>query len=310
MTTAYSAAIDTSDIEISFATEATWGTSPASGFTALRLTGESLSESKQRNRPQEINPSGVVSHAITTQVGVEGAINIALSASTFDDFFAAAVNGAWATTHLENDVPPTITTFSIQKKLAAALWLHYKGCYVTGFSLNASVGGFVEGSFNLMAKSEVNATAALGGTVTPAATGRVMDTVAGVANIEIAGVPVTVPIQSIQLNVTKNGARSQFAIGSSAAQGIGRGTLDVNGSLVMYFKDFTQYSLYKAETDVSLNFDLTDDTGAGYTFTLPVVTLMNPTIVAGGPDSDVMAEFQLEGNPDATNIILEMDILT
>lgn len=311
MTTLYSAAIDTSDIEVSFYPEAVWGTAvTAVAYEAIRLTGESLSENKQRNRPQEINPSGVVSHAITTQVGVEGALNFALSVATFDDFLAGAVNGAWATDHLENAVPPEITTFTIQKKLASNLWLQYRGCYMTGFSLNAAVGNFVEGSFNVMAKSEVNATAQLGSSVTAAPSGRVIDTVSGVASIQIDDVAVTVPIQAIQLNVQKQGARSQFAIGSSDSQGIGRGTLDVNGSVTMYFKDFVQYQLYKDETDIKFEFQLLDDQGDGYTITLPVVTLMNPTIVAGGPDSDVMAEFQLEGNPDAAGTIIEIDRVT
>lgn len=309
MTTLYSAAIDTSDIELSFCEEVTWGTSPTTTYTPIRLTGESLSESKQRARPQEINPSGVVSHAITTQVGVEGALNFALSNLTFDKFLAAALNGAWATGHLENDVPPTITTFTIQKKLASALWLRYAGCYLTGFSINASVGGFVEGSFTVMAKSEAKATATLG-TVATGTTGRVIDTVSGVGSIEFNDVAFSVPIQSIQLNVTKDGARQQFAIGSADAKGIGRGTLNVTGSIVMYFANFDQYDLYKSEADTKIEFSLTDSGADGYKFTLPAATLMNPTIVAGGPDSDVMAEFQLEGNPDSNGVILMIDTVT
>jgi hypothetical protein len=304
MTTNYSAAIDTSDIVLAYCEEVTWGTSPTTNYTALRVTGESLSESKQRTRPAEINPSGVVSHALTTQVAVEGAINFALSATTFDAFIAAALNSAFAGNSVSNAT--AVTTFTIQKQLAAALFLQYAGCYVTSFSLNAAVGGFVEGSFGLIAKNEATGIATLG-TVDAAPVGRVIDTVAGVAGLELNGTPLTVPIQSLQLNLTKQNARSQFAIGSSASQGLGRGTIDLNGTVSMYFKDFTMYNLYKSETDVSLELDLLDDLGAGYHLTLPAVTLMNPSIVAGGPDTDVMAEFQLEGNPDENNVILTID---
>ena len=303
MSTNYSVAIDTSDIVVAYGEEVVWGTLPSVAFKALRLTGESLSENKTRARPQEINPSGVVSHAITTQVAVEGAFNVAFSSGTFDDFMAGALNSTFAAGTVSNGV--AVRSFFIEKKLAAALYLRYAGCYVTGWTLNAAVGGFVEGSFNLMAKSEVKATASGStGAVVAAPTGRVMNTVSGVANIEINGAPITSPAQSIQLNVTKQNARSQFAIGTADAQGIGRGTIDVSGTIQLYFEDFTMYDLYKAETDVVVEFDITDDQGDGYHINLPAVTLMNPSIVAGGPDTDVLAEFQLEGNPDATNIIM------
>src|SRR6188768_601425 len=96
MSTNYSVAIDTSDIVVSYGEEVVWGTLPAVAFKALRITGESLSENKQRSRPLEINPSGVVSHAITTQVGVEGSLNFALSADTFDDFIAGSLNSVFS----------------------------------------------------------------------------------------------------------------------------------------------------------------------------------------------------------------------
>lgn len=302
MSTDYSAAIDTSDMTFSYGEEVVWGTLPAVAFKALRLTGESLSENKQRARPQEINATGVVSHAITTQVGVEGALNMALSGDTFDDFIAGALNSTFAGGTVSNGV--AFRSFYLQKKMATALWLRYAGVYVTSFQLNASVGNFVEGSFGLMAKSEAKAVAdASTGAITAAPSGRVIDTVAGVAGLEIDDVAITTPIQSLQINLTKQNARAQYAIGSADAQGMGRGTIDVSGTVSMYFKDFTMYDLYKNETDIKLDVDLTDDLGDGYRITLPAVTLMNPTIVAGGPDQDVMAEFQLEGNPLA-NVIM------
>ena len=308
----YSAAIDTSDFEVSYAKELTWGVASTSvAYKALRLTGESLSENKQRSRPQEINPSGVVSHAITTQVGVEGSLNFALSADTFDDFIAGALNSVFAGTPGSVSNGVVINTLTIQKRLGPAagnLWLQYTGCYVTQFQINASVGAFVEGSFTVMAKSEVSGVTQLGTSVTAAPTGRVMDTVAGVATIKLNDVAFTTPLQSIQLTVQKQGARAQYAIGSSAAQGMGRGTIDLSGTVSMYFKDFTMYDKYKSETDVKLEFSLVDNTGDGYKFTIPAASLMNPTIVAGGPDTDVMAEFQLEGNPVA-GVILTIDVL-
>lgn len=396
MSTGYSAAIDTSDIKLAYVEETAWGVVPAGppAFQQVRLTGESLSESKQRSRPNEIRPDGVVSHAITTQVGVEGSMNFALSAGTFDEFFEGALNATgWSTpvnisgaTDISVTAPSTIASSStnfvtsnitvgqwirvsgfteaannsyfrvtavstnsmtvegsflttesagdsisitgskivngtafhsyvLEKQLASNLFLNYLGSYVTQLQINASVGNFVEGSIGLLAKAEASATSTVSsGAYTAATTGRVIDTVAGVAQIFLNGSAIAAPAQSLQLSITKQNARAQYAIGSDAAQGMGRGTIDVSGSLSLYFKDFTMYDYYKNETDVRISFRLTDNTGAGYMFTLPAATLMNPSIVAGGPDSDVLAEFQLEGNPSGTapysGVICQIDTFT
>ncbi len=398
MTTNYSAAIDTSDVQLAFAEETTWGTAPTQAYAAtitgtyqmLRLTGESIAESKQRTRPQEINPTGVVSNAVTTQVSTEGGVNFALSAPTvtsnvilksYEQFLCAVIgandfapevsvsatscttttivgtgmatipantwimvsgcvaqpgnNGWWKTTNA-NSTATTITlaanqalvaetvaitvrytpqltngtnfrSFTFEKKLASNLYLTAKGAQVTQFQLNASVGGFAEGSFNVMAKEITTGTS-----ITPtngytaAPVGRVINTVSGVAKVWMDGNVLSAPAQSFQLNLQRQNARAQYAIGSSGAQGMGKGTLDVNGTLSLYFKDFTMYNYYRNETAVNIELALMDANYGGYVLTIPAATLMNPSIVAGGPDTDVMAEFQLEGNPSA-GVIFKLD---
>jgi hypothetical protein len=89
-----------------------------------------------------------------------------------------------------------------------------------------------------------------------------------------------------------------------------RGTIDVSGTMSVYFTDFTLYALYKAESDHIISFAALDNTGAGYIFTLPGATLMNPTIVAGSPDTDIVSEFELEGNEGTgvyAGVIMQID---
>lgn len=188
-------------------------------------------------------------------------------------------------------------SFFFEKQLAAALFLVYGGSYISDGNLTAQVGGFLEGSFNFLMAEELSATssASVGGP-DPATTGRVIDTVGGFSNLEINDSLETAVVQGISWNVTKNNARAQFGLGQSAAQGMARGTIDVSGTMSVYFTDFTLYTLYKDETDQLISFRALDDLGAGYIFTLPAATLMNPQIVAGGPDTDVVSEFELEGN--------------
>ena len=55
-TTDYNAGIDSSDLVISTFPEAAWGDDPVDDFVAMRILSETLSETKTRNRPAEIEP--------------------------------------------------------------------------------------------------------------------------------------------------------------------------------------------------------------------------------------------------------------
>jgi hypothetical protein len=188
-------------------------------------------------------------------------------------------------------------SYYFEKQLAAALFLVYSGSYISDGNLNAQVGGFLEGTFNFLCASEASGTSTAGtGPAVTAPTGRVIDTVAGFSNLEQNDTAIAAVVQGISWTVTKNNARAQYGLGAENAQGMARGTIDVSGTMSVYFTDFTLYDLYKAETDQLISFAALDDLGAGYIFTLPGVTLMNPTVVAGGPDTDVVSEFELEGN--------------
>ncbi len=190
-----------------------------------------------------------------------------------------------------------------QKTLAAALYLTYPGSYITGGTMTAELGGFFQGTLEVLSASEQNLTSDQStGAVLDAPSGRVIDTVAGISNLFVGGA-ITSIIQSLSLNMTKENARGQYGIGNldsngdPTAAGMGRGTMTVSGALSIYFNDFTQYQLYKDETDTIISFRAFDNTDAGYIITLPAATLVNPSIVAGGPDTDIVANFELEGNP-------------
>jgi len=204
-------------------------------------------------------------------------------------------------------------SFYFEKQLAAALFLVYGGSYISDGNLTAQVGGFLEGAFNFLSADEISAVVTASNPTTPlnAPTGRVIDTVTGFSNLEVNDLLETAVVQGISWNVTKNNARAQFGLGSASAQGMARGTIDVSGTMSVYFTNFTLYDLYKAETDQLVSFRALDDLGKGYVFTLPAVTLMNPQIVAGGPDTDVVSDFELEGNgPESgayVGVIMQID---
>ena len=94
-TTAYQAGIETTQTIISYGIESAWAVVPAVQFQRIRYTSETLSGSKSRTRPTEIQSTGEVVQAVTTQEMASGDISFALSFGTFDDFLSGAVNSDW-----------------------------------------------------------------------------------------------------------------------------------------------------------------------------------------------------------------------
>lgn len=390
-TTGYSAGVQSDAVEISYAPEATWGTLPAVAFQAIRATGESLSGQKQRQRPNEMNPSRQASAAITTQESAGGGINWALSYGTYDDLLAAVMGSTWSTALAIDSITTDISfvaasnkmtstlagkfssisvgqwikvsgattssganngfyrvsaktsatdvtlagktlidetsaagnikvrgsmirngtifqSFHLQKKLASALFLRYPGAYPNSASLSAGMGQFLQGSFNFLAKSEADATTdASTGSVVAAPTGKVHDPVAGFGGIQLDDTNISAVAGSISLDMQNDGAAANYGLGSAAAQGVIPGTFTASGKLSTYFRDFDLYARFKAETGGPLAFRTLDADLNAYVVTVLNSTIMNPKIVAGGPNQAVLAEFDIEGNPSSYGPTLQVD---
>lgn len=197
--------------------------------------------------------------------------------------------------------------FLFEKMMASNLFLHYSASFPTGGGLDVGVGDYLKGSLSFLNKSEVKgvATKSASGNVIAAPVGAVIDSMAGITNVKFNGSAVAAAVQKVGIKWNKEGAAGQYAIGQSAAQGMRKGTFTCTGSLSTYFKDFTLYDAFQAETAGAISFTAADGAAAGttnntYIITICQGTIMNPKIVAGGPGQDVMAEFEVEGNPDTT----------
>ncbi len=192
-------------------------------------------------------------------------------------------------------------SFFFQKKLASNLFLTYPGAYLTGGNLDAGVSQFMQGSFSGAAQQEAKATTnSSTGAVLAAPTGRVHDTVAGFQALQLNDTAVAATVDNFSVQITKDGAGAQYGMGSAAAQGMTRGVFTLSGRMRTFFKDFTLYDLFKSEASGLLSYRTMDAAGNAYILTIPAANIMNPQVVAGGPGQPVMAEFQLEGNPDPT----------
>lgn len=186
----------------------------------------------------------------------------------------------------------------LQKKLATSQFLRYAGADITGFQVTGGMGQFLQASFNVIAQSEAKSTTdASTGAVLAAPTGRVNDPVTNFTGVCWNNALIDAPVESFTINISSEGAAAQYGMGSASAAGIIPGKLVAAGSLRMYFKNFTYYDAFKNETQGSLSVISKDSSGRAYAFTYYKANLMNPQIVAQGPNQSLMASFDIEGNP-------------
>ena len=210
----------------------------------------------------------------------------------------------------------TVNTFSFQKKLSAALFLRYTGAFPTGGSLDVGTGDYLKGTMAFLCKDETSATTEIASaTYTAASTGTVIDSVKGIGVVwrgvdtgTTPGVPAVLAgtTQKAGIKWNKEGAASQYGMGSAAALGMRSGKMLITGTLSTYFLNFTLFSQYTNEQAGPVSWSALDgldhaSATKGYVFTICNATIMNPKITAGGPGQDVMADFEVEGNPDISS---------
>jgi hypothetical protein len=306
-TTNYQAGVETTAVQMAYIQETAWGVALTGAMKRIRFTGESLTGSKSRQRPAEINANREASAAVTTELTAGGGVNFALSYGTYDDILSGLFGGEWATNVLK---PGTVfKSFLLEKRFGPALFLRYPGLFWSGATLTMARGQFLSGSFTAVAKDEADftASASTGGTYTAPPDTAVMDSVTGVRDIMLDGVALAAVANNISLTISNDGASADYGLGAAAAQGMRMGTFTVSGSMELYFRDFALYQRYKGEIAGPISWKTLDAAGNAYRFTLPKGTLMNPSIVAGGPNQPVMARYALEGNPDATDGTLKLE---
>lgn len=382
-TTNFSAGIETNSTQISYAIETAWGVTPAVAFQAIRYTSETLTLTKTRQRPSEINLAREAQGGVTTQQAAAGSIAYALSATTYDDFIGvvlqndwqaaqaiagvagdititntsgtitltsttagkftnlaaltwirllgftnAANNGLWfisvktSATSLTLTSPTSASAVTetpgttlaqirastiknstvfksliLQQQFSSVLYLTYPGAYVSRMTIQGGIGNFMTGSIDVVAKNEVKATTNQStGAVLAAPTGRVLDPVNGWGGATWNEAAFPAPVDQFSITMENTAAAAEFALGSASAQGVMSGTFMASATFRAYFKDFTQYDLFTAETSGRLAFAVKDSAGYTYVFTFLNAVLLGQ-VNSGGAGQAVYATFTVEASP-------------
>ena len=200
-----------------------------------------------------------------------------------------------------------LRTFVLEKNYSdVSEFFAFRGQAVSSFSLNMASGAITTLSFSMMGRDAVaDGVTMLPGTPTASTTNRVMSGVSGEScALWASGAPITGTfINSIALSYD-NSLRSQQALCSLSAVGIGLGTINATLDVEMYFTSGRMFfDAFLNNTNQELLFTTMDAAGNGYVITLPKANVTTYAVQAGGRDSDLMVSVQFTGLLDKVNAV-------
>ncbi|MDW9531872.1 hypothetical protein GOB39_20060 [Sinorhizobium meliloti] len=185
------------------------------------------------------------------------------------------------------------------------------GMRVGSFSLEVASGSIVTGSMNFMGKETQTLTDTRLGkapyTPLDSTATEVMNATTNVGNLTKNGEILSTAVQSLSLEGDAS-LRSQNAVGSKFARGIGTGRFNLTGALTAYFEDLTMYNHFLNHDTISIGFDFKDQDENVYYYTIPALKITSDPITPGGIDQDVLEEMEWSALRDpATKCMLQID---
>ncbi len=292
---------DSSETEIAFIAESTFGVTPAMpAFQRLRVTSEDLTGDQQTVVSNELRPDAEVSDLIKVAESATGNLPFELSfGADMDTLFEHALRGTFATNVLKAGVEKKSMTIEKRHETGATdQYFRYLGCRVGTLQLTVQSQQVVTGSIAVTGLSESLGTAIItGATYTAANTNDVM-AAPDVGTITVGGVTGSLFYTQLSFSLNNN-LRAQAALGQVGAAGIGYGRREITGAITAYFEDADLYEEAVNNNASSLAFPITDGTNT-YTFTLPRVKFSSRRAVAGGNNQDILAELNFQALYDPT----------
>ncbi len=292
---------DSSETQIALIAEATFGVTPTTpAFQNLRVTSEDLVGEIQTVVSNELRSDAEVGDLIKTGESATGNLPFELSfGPEFDLLFEHALRGSFSTNVLKGGIEKKSLT--LEKKHETGTtdnYFRYRGARVNSLEMSFRAQEIVTGSLGILGLDETIATTIVTGATYAAANSNPVMSAVDVGTITVGGVSGSMFYTEISFSLSNN-LRTQNAIGSVGAIGIGYGRREITGSITAYFENADLYEEAVTNAASSIAWPVSDGTNS-YNFTLPRLKFTSRRAVAGGNNQDVLAELQFQALVDAT----------
>lgn len=204
--------------------------------------------------------------------------------------------------YIENGT--TLTTFALERKYGdlSNEFAQFLGCGINGVSLAVNTKSIIEVTFDVFGKKEQSATSSMDSNgYTAAPSNDVMNAIDHVVAVYEGGYAGGNVLGATKFSAQLgNNLRQREQVGSLGAVSLGMGTFDVRGTLTAYFETKTLFDKYLNWTKTSLSILLKDAAGNRYFLDLPALRIGSGRRVAGGQNTDIIADLTIEGYRDST----------
>jgi len=180
-------------------------------------------------------------------------------------------------------------------------YARYSGMMVDSLTIVVPSDNIVTGTFGFLGQLETSNESADFDAVK--ATAPANEVMAGIEDITAIMEPnsANAGFASTQFSFTlNNNLRHRLQIGTLGPVSVGSGTVDVTGVLQAYFLNATIIDKHLNFTDSSLAIQFADSTGKGYVIDFPRVNYDTANRVAGGQNTDILADLTFSAFRNST----------
>lgn len=276
--------------------ESTYGTSPVEALpgtaaTAIRMTGENLNFSPNTIQSAELSPTADVTDLIDVGGATEGGFNFELSyGAPFHTLLEHALRGSFSSNVLDGAVESkSLTIEKVFDVGGSIVSFRFPGLRVNTLSLNIQPRQIVNGTVDFRGLKPVVGATQFYGTPDAANTGDIMSA-SDVGTITVGGITGTFNYTDLSVQLTNN-LRELAEIGDDDPVDIRYGQREITGRFVPYFNEdgANVYNALVNGTPFSIQIPLSDGTDS-YTLEFPVCKFSSGNVLAGGNNTDVLAD--------------------
>ena len=270
---------------LAIVTEATFGTTPATGLINLPFSTHSLNLTKdilagtdiQADRMSRVNRQG--------NRQVSGDIVVDLRDGDYDLLLESAMLGAFATNVLKVGVTPKF--FSIEDYAADINQARtFTGMSVSSMAISLAPNQMVTTTFSMVGKDMTIAQPSPYVDPTAASGAQPFDAYSGDISIGTVGSPSAVAIVTALDFTLNNSYAPTFVIGDDSAPSLEYGRAEVEGTMTAYFENADLINRFLNETETAIRVSVDDPTGANeYIFDFPKVKINSADVGVDGPTS-------------------------
>jgi hypothetical protein len=196
----------------------------------------------------------------------------------------------------------TLTTMNIERKYAdlTSILSLFTGMAVNTLNLSVASSQIITGSAGFMGKTEASIAASNGSGYTAAPTNDVMSATDNVTAILENYAQYDSTQFSISLN---NNLRDRLQIATLGPKSIGMGEVGLTGTVQAYFASTAVMDKYLGNTPSALAIGFLDGNSSGYLFDCPRVKYTAGRRVAGGKNTDIIADMAWTAYREPTELV-------